>query len=376
VQIQTTIIQRKPALQTALSELSGSLAVDTEFHAEHRFHPELMWIQIADETGRVLLIDGQKDELVLAVQEELQHHALLFHAGVHDLALLDPERKIVSKQVFDTQIAAGLLGLGYPRRLDHLLLECIHCAIQKSEGLSNWAARPLSDAQIQYASNDVAHLHRLAEQLKKTANIRGWSSFESVVSELVFELNQPSDENHLWQEFNAAKTLDGMGRDVLRRLCIWRHRRAKDLEKRPRQICPDGILVDISKRKPESLLELSSPRNFPKKLRKELGEDILKCVRSAKSADPSTHPQPIVESTQQTSIEFLLSAWAHAFEDESGISPRLLLPTATRRSLAQQWIHGEAPSFKTPWRQQCGQTALDGFYQGNYQIGPSGLKRD
>jgi len=376
VQTQTTIIQQKPALDSALRKLEGVLAVDTEFHAENRFHPELMWIQIADERRHVLLIDAQQDELLHTVKKTIQDSSLLFHAGVHDLALLDPETNIAPQNVFDTQVAAGLLGMGYPRRLDHLLLECIQCSIPKSEGLSNWAARPISAAQIQYASNDVAHLHRLTAHLKKHASERGWTSFEATVSAIVSELSQPIEDNDLWLNFNAARTLDGLGRDVLRRLCIWRNNMAKERIRAPRQICPDGILIDISKRKPEDLYALASPRNFPKKLRKDLGEDILACVRAAKTADPESYPGPIVESPEQVSIEFLLSAWAHTFENESGISPRLLLPNTIRRALAKQWARGEVPRFQTNWRVACAQADLQRFYQGEYRISPIGLKRD
>jgi ribonuclease D len=368
-----TIIDNIRLLEPALDALAGPLAVDTEFHAEGRFQPELMWIQVADEHGRILLIDAQQHSLLQPTIQALGKHDLILHAGSHDLALLSAFGDLDTARIFDTQIAAGLLGLGYPRRLNQLLMEVLERSISKEEALSDWALRPPSSEQVHYAANDVAHLHDLAEGLEKRGAA---SSLKEPMRSLLEEALRPPDEEQLWREFRAAVVLDARGREVLRRAAIWRFRLAREQDRQPRQVCQDGALVDLAKRLPRDLESLAAPRNFSRKLRKQHGEALLECVRAALATPEEELPDSLVQSERQQSLSALLGAWAHHQAYESGIALRLLLPDRLRRVLAQAWASGKAPEFPAGWRRDRFQEDLDAIFGGDYRIGPKGLVRD
>ena len=148
MQYAPTILDTPEKLTKGLRALEGSLAVDTEFHAESRFFPELMWIQIADSAGRCVLVDALVTELLPPTVEFLGSRDLILHAGHHDLALLSPFGTINSERVFDTQLAAALTGSGYPISLGRILEKKLNLKVSKTEGLSDWSCRPPNPDQI------------------------------------------------------------------------------------------------------------------------------------------------------------------------------------------------------------------------------------
>lgn len=372
MQYAPTILDTPEKLTTGLRALEGSLAVDTEFHAESRFYPELMWIQIADHTGRCVLVDAQVEQLLAPTVEFLGTRDLILHAGHHDLALLSPFGAIDSKRVFDTQLAAGLTGSGYPISLGQILEKELKLKVSKTEGLSDWSCRPPNPEQIAYAAEDVLHLHALkAALLSQECAVPMNQAVPSLLEE---NLVVPSD-NHLWKRFRAAGILDDRGREVLRRTAIWRNRVAKEENRQPRQICSDGALVDLAKRKPRTIERLSAPRNFSKKVRNLHGAALLDCVEAAFKTPTRELPDALRTGHREQAISALLGAWGFHLRERTGIDIRLLLPETQRKTLAKMWTNETPPQFPSGWRKDSFQADLDDLYQGRYQTGPTGLKR-
>lgn len=358
-------------LDTALSTLEGELAVDSEFHAERRFVPELMWIQIADRAGRCVLVDAQNKTLLAPTVAFLQTRDLILHAGHHDLALLAPYGTIESERVFDTQLAAGLVGLGYPTGLGPLLGQCLNLKVGKTEALSDWSCRPPTAEQVHYAAADVLHLHKLADVL------RGRLSpvpLKQAQSSLLNENRYQRPDDTLWKDFRAAGVLDGRGREVLRRGAKWRIEQARQENRQPRQICSDGALVDLAKRKPKDLEALAAPRNFSKKVRNLHGKALLECVSLALATPKEDLPPTLQRSHHEQALGALLGAWAHHIRHTTGIELRLLLPDALRKALATQWANGEVPQFPEGWRRTSFQKSLQDLFQGRFQTGIAGLE--
>jgi ribonuclease D len=365
------IVDSLQELEAALPLLQGELAVDTEFHAERRFVPELMWIQVADRSGRCLLIDAQVQALLGPTVAFLVDRDLILHAGHHDLALFAPWGEINSERVFDTQLAAGLLGLGYPTNLGRLLGECLDLTIGKKEALSDWSCRPPTAEQMHYAAADVLHLHELADALRARPSAL---PLQKVQSSLLTENRKIRSDDTLWKDFRAAGVLDAQGREVLKRGVVWRIELARQANRQPRQICPDGALVDLAKRKPRNLEALAAPRNFSKKVRNQHGQALLDCVTKARHPPKQHLPQALQTSHHEQALGALLGAWAHHIRHRLGLELRLVLPDDLRKRLAAQWVQGESPQFPAGWRASAFQGSLDDLTQGRFQTGLQGLE--
>jgi ribonuclease D len=372
VQYAPTILDTSKKLKEGLRTLEGSLAVDTEFHAERRFSPELMWIQIADSAGRCVLVDAQVAQLLAPTVEFLGTRDLILHAGHHDLALLSPFGAINPGRVFDTQLAAGLTGSGYPINLGKILEKKLKLKISKAQGLSDWSSRPLKPDQIVYAAEDVLHLHALKESL---SNQECSVPMPQVLPSLLEENLAVPPDNQLWKGFRAAVILDDRGREVLRRTAVWRNNLAKEENRQPRQICSDGALVDLAKRKPRTIDSLAAPRNFSKKVCNLHGTALLSCIEEAFNTPTQDLPLSLQMGLREQAISALLAAWAHHLRERTGIDIRLLLPDTLRAILANMWANGIAPQLPPGWRKESFQADLSDLYEGRYQTGPNGLQR-
>src|ERR1043166_171828 len=158
---------------------AGRFAFDTEFVGEDRYKPELCLIQIATETTQILIdplagLDCRSFwELVADPSAEK-----IVHAGSEDLAICSQQIGRPAANVFDVQIAAGLIGLGYPTSLARLTRVMTGEKLHKSQTLTDWRARPLSDEQIDYALEDVIHLPAIFAAATRKLESLGRASWE------------------------------------------------------------------------------------------------------------------------------------------------------------------------------------------------------
>jgi len=370
-----TILTASHRVEETIQGLQGTLALDTEFHAEARFFPDLMWIQLADEHGHCVLIDGQVQDAVQATIRALNGRDLLLHAGIHDLKILAQHGEVRPKSLFDTQISAGLLGIRYPFGLSNLAQELLGKTLPKTEAMSDWSQRPIQPQQADYACADVSSLHALRHTLTELNTRRESLPLEDCCSAILKEGMRPVEPSEIWKDFRAAATLDERGREILKRSCMWRYATARAENRRERQICSDGSLIDLAKRKPHTLEELNRPRNVPRKLRGALGESLLQCVEEGLSTPQEACPAPVQLVGNEIECELLLSAWSEHLFRTRGLSPRLLMPAALKRTMAKEWAAGKTPQFRQSWRTEIAQEDLNRFTAGHYRIGPSGLTR-
>ena len=135
------------------------IAVDTEFHAERRYSPELMLVQLATADGRSWVVDPL-DTDIGPLAKAMAEKILLVHSGQVDLQILADEADQPMTRAIDVQIAGGMLGLGYPTRLDALVSGVLGQSLDKGPTLSDWSVGPLKPAQIAYALADAQILWR------------------------------------------------------------------------------------------------------------------------------------------------------------------------------------------------------------------------
>ena len=163
----TSLVRTDSACQRLIDELSSEecIAIDTEFHAERRYAPELMLVQLATEDGRSWVVDPLATDIG-PLARALVDKILLVHSGQVDIELLAGEADQPITRAIDVQIAGGMLGLGYPTRLDALVMAMLEQSLDKGPTLSDWSARPLKPAQIAYAVSDAQVLFPLAKAME------------------------------------------------------------------------------------------------------------------------------------------------------------------------------------------------------------------
>jgi ribonuclease D len=159
-----TIIENDDAL-VAFCENNKAIewmAVDTEFIGERRFETLLCLIQVATAEG-YYLIDPIKVKDLKPFLDLIESPVILkiTHAGENDYRLLNQNYQIIPQNIFDTQVAGGFIGLGYPISYAKLVEKELDITIDKGYAATDWEARPLKSKQVEYALSDVTHLRYL-----------------------------------------------------------------------------------------------------------------------------------------------------------------------------------------------------------------------
>ena len=251
------------ALRCLLDELRGvdAYALDTEFHRERTYFARLALLQVAW-PGGIALVDPLAVD-VASFAEVLSSPALaVIHAAEQDLEVLERACGTTPTRLFDTQLAAGFLGMSTPS-LVALIEHLLHLRLEKGAQLTDWTRRPLSDDQCQYAAHDVAHLlelHRvIAERLAATG--RGaWAEEECAA--LLARARLPTVPEEAWWKLRQARQLRGAERGVAQSVAAWRERRAQSLDRPVRFILSDLALAAIAHRPPRDRDDLAHVRNL------------------------------------------------------------------------------------------------------------------
>ena len=269
------------------------ITVDTEFLRETTFWPKLCVVQLADEVGPEV-VDALAPGLDLAPLFALmtdERVLKVFHSGRQDIEIFHHLSGKVPHPVFDTQVAAMVLGFGDSISYDQLVARTTGAAIDKSSRFTDWSRRPLSDDQIAYAIADVTHLRdvyaRLAADLEKRGRA-GWlvEEMEVLTSPATYEAH-PEDA---WQRFRA-RLRKPKELAVMMEVAAWREREAQGRDVPRSRVLKDDALVEIATRAPRTIDALGALRAFPRGYeRSRAGQEILEAVARGAERDPATLP--------------------------------------------------------------------------------------
>src|SRR5690242_359935 len=138
----------------------GVIGLDTEFMRRDTFYAKLALIQVAAD-GRCALLDPLAFDCAPGVRQLVKGRLCVMHSASEDMDALAPLLDGEPLRLFDTQIAAAMCGLGFGLSYQRLVALLLETEIPKDETRSDWLRRPLSPAQLDYAEQDVAHLHEL-----------------------------------------------------------------------------------------------------------------------------------------------------------------------------------------------------------------------
>jgi len=240
------------------------VAIDTEFHRERTYFPELALLQIGSPDG-VYLIDPLRCDVGILAPVLDSSVLWIAHAAQQDLEVLHLATGVTPRNLFDTQIASGFIGMSTPS-LSALVSSTLGVNLSKGDRLTDWLRRPLTPAQCAYAANDVLHLDAVYE--KVTEELIGLDRLGWAVEACAESLSrrQESTSDDAWLRVKDARSLKGEARGVARSVARWRDERARQLNVPVRRVLSDMALVSIAQQVPTSANELLGLRGIDGRL--------------------------------------------------------------------------------------------------------------
>ena len=314
-------IDSEDLLNHAVSMMSKGcfLALDTEFIRTDTFYPKLALIQISD-GNQFWLIDvpAINDLSNLKQLLESQNVTTIFHACAEDLEVLEYALDIVPRNIFDTQIAAGIVNRGFSMGYARLVEQVFHLELDKHATRSDWLARPLTEQQIAYAREDVAYLHDLHDLLSRELSEQEREEWfvEECEAALKSASNRKESDDY-YRRVKGAWRLSKSSLTVLKYLCQWREEKAR-LKDRPRgHVVKDAALLEISKLLPLSVRKLSEIDDLHSGQVRRYGAEIIDLIESTE-ADSSivSLPKPL-NSAQNDLLKAMRSGLNLVAEAES-----------------------------------------------------------
>jgi ribonuclease D len=316
------------------------VGLDTEFLRERTYYAQLCLLQVATADDAycidALALVGSETtppgELTL-LQPMLRDASIckIMHAARQDMEVLWPHVGVVSN-VFDTQLAAAMIGAPAQVGYGALVAELLGVQLEKSQTRTDWSRRPLSVAQIDYALDDVRHLLPLHATLTERLNSlgrRAWFEEDSRRAESTdgFQV----DPNDAWQRFKGFTALDEHRQRLAKSLAAWREQRAMNSDRPRGWLLPDAALREIVMRVPRSGADLSDIAELPDGIRNNSGTQLLQIVSDAQvPCPPPPLPQRTRPDAEFTARVQRLADTARRAGGELQLAPELL---ATRREL-------------------------------------------
>lgn len=314
-------------LQTFCHQIKESdwLAVDTEFLREKTYYAELCLIQVATAT-EVACIDPLAIEDLSPLMSLLYEssHTKVLHAARQDLEILYDLNGALPAPIFDTQIAATLVGLGEQIGYANLVERLLGVTLDKAHSRTDWRQRPLSAEQLRYAADDVVHLGRayclLHERLEQLGRLEWLTEDFAALSDTATYANPPRE---MWRRVKGAGRLKGVQLNVLRSLAAWREERARASNRPRRWILRDELLLDMARLRPDTLGGLAKLRGMENRTVERYGEILLKRIAEAAAAPKAEWPslprsKPLDE--QQSAILDSLMAIIRLCAADAGVS--------------------------------------------------------
>jgi ribonuclease D len=322
------LVETAAGFETVLDALRGepAYAVDTEFHRERTYFPRLALLQVAW-SDQLALIDPLAVDIAPLAEILDGPGVAVLHAADQDLEVLDLACGTIPSQVFDTQVAAGFVGMSNPS-LAALYERVLGIRVAKGHRLTDWLARPLDDNQLAYAAGDVEHLLAAYEKLLAELDSRGrrqWVLDEC--EELRLRDRGARDPDEAWRRVKEIRQLRGTSRRVAQAVAAWRERRAAATDQPVRHVLPDLAIVGIAQRHPKNLEQLRAVRGLDDRhLRGPQASEILAAVAGAADAPAKTHHETEVHELERElrPAVALVSAWVSQLSRNLEIDTGLL----------------------------------------------------
>lgn len=315
------------------------VAVDTEADSLHAYPEKICLIQVSTTAGDAL-VDPLAGLNLHPFLDALNSHTLIVHGADYDLRLLRKHHDFVPRAIFDTMLAARLLG-EKQFGLGALVERFLGVTLEKGSQKANWARRPLTEKMIAYARNDTRHLKPLADKLRAELAARqrlGWH--EESCARLIDECARPEPVDHefVWR-VKGSHLLDRAALAVLRELWHWREREAIAANKPPFFILRHEDLVTIAE---AAAARMATEPLVPRHLSDRRRAGLAEAVKAGLGLPPDQHPEiPRHRGRRASEAERRRFADITRRRDRQaeklGLDPTLIASRAMILDLAQNW---------------------------------------
>ena len=369
-----------------LAEFCASLgeavccAIDTEFIRESTYYPELALIQIAS-VKHLACVDPLAISDFAPLAELLVKPDLMkvFHSSSQDLEILYQKFGSVPSPVFDTQLAAAVLGYNHQISYAELVQQVTGTVLDKKHTRANWLRRPLSQDELDYAMDDVRYLLAVYEELNQKLESTGRSSWiKRDLRAMSDPKNYQVDKAQLWRRLKGVLKLKGEKLQIASELCQWREQLAQRRNRPRRWIAKDDALIEMARQKPLDLEALGKIPELSEKTAKRYGDKLLQIIAHAEQVDPSEWPQHHRHkslSKQQLALGDCLMALCRMIADQNQIA---LATLATRKDIDNLILNYKSSRLTQGWRfSMAGEQLLEFMHgQSTISVDNESLKLD
>ena len=358
--------------------LQPVIGLDTEFISEGRYEPELCLVQLST-PDQIYIVDP------LALPDLAPMWKILAEPG-RELVTVAARQEIKFCQkgadrapscVLDLQVAAGLLGFGYPLSHTNLCHRVLNARVNGGESFTDWRKRPLRPVQLDDAADDVRYLLPMREKLlAKAAKLNRTEWVRGECASLV-ELVTREDER--WRVSGSAR-LNRRQLAGLREVWRWRDRQAHALNVPASRVLGDSMLIEVARRAPATGEDLFSIRGLDSRGLRKAEKDILEAVSLAQKLPESELPtnERREDPPQVAVLTKLLSVAAGNLAAESDVDTALLATTSDLQEIVRWFLNPDGnprPHALTGWRGELLQESLIGFLEGKRVVRVGNAKR-
>lgn len=344
-----------------------AVAVDTEFLRERTFHPRLCLVQVAT-PDECVAIDPLSITDLAPLAALLTDHGTMkvFHACSQDMEVLLHAIGVLPEPIFDTQVAAAFLG----ERLQIAYHGLVHafCGINlpKSESLTDWSRRPLTQQQVEYALDDVRYLIRAYQVMVDRLTAEGRLSW------VMDEIKPLTDRSHYVvdrrEAYKRVKRINSLTRKqmaIARELAAWREGRAEKLDIPRKWIMSDEVLIALVKRGPADPADFRSVRGTEQLSEGDVTAALM-AIDRGRRCPPERYPKVShvrkSSSSELESVCDLMYALIRLVSERSGVATAMI---ASRDDLSEYIEHPEQSRLRDGWRFELVGTRLDDLLSGN-----------
>jgi ribonuclease D len=338
-------------VSSIVADLNNStcIGLDTEFMREKTFFAELCLVQVA--TGHTIYcVDPLGDADMQSFWDAALATPWVAHSARQDIEVIYQAAERMPTELFDTQVAAGLLGYAPQLGYANLVSELFDVELPKSHTRADWSRRPLADAYLEYAAEDVEYLlpalEILTERLEKLGRLE-WAKADSRL--LLDPALYANDPEAAVNRLKGARNLRGRRRSAAARLAAWREAEALRAN-RPRQwIAKDATLLAIAATLPESQQDLEAVEGLPSGLARRSGNRLLEAVHASVRDDHGQRPPAAPNEQQKKRLKDMQKQVADCAES-LGLSAEIVAP---RKELANAILTGNRDSrVFSGWRRE------------------------
>ncbi len=352
----------------ARAESEGRIAIDTEFVSERRYRALLCLVQVAVPDAEAP--DGVRTEVLDPLGDDFSPEdaaklgrvladpavEVVVHAGRQDVAILRREWRTEVRNIFDTQVAAGFVGLGSQEGYESIVRRMLGERLKGSEGFTRWDRRPLTDLQLEYAADDARCLLAVGDALEQQLAERGrleWAREECRALEEVTDERTP---DQVYDRLPRLGRLSETGRAVARELVEWREESARSLDRPVGFVLPDQALMELARRAPTDPAGLEQIRGLPPQTLHRRGDRLIAAIERGREREaPPPPPSPPSRDQVDAPLVSLAQALVRQRSMDTGVAVELIATQSELTSLvaaARRGDEGDGLRVTEGWRRE------------------------